>query len=120
MTPLGGGIPITEGSISFQDRRRDFHLHKLEMPLFDGSNPNRWLLKAERYFSLYRFTNEEKLEAAIISFEGDALLWYQWEHRKRLIVLWEEMKLLVLKQFRSTQAGSLHEQFLALQQVGVV
>ncbi|TXG60604.1 hypothetical protein EZV62_015177 [Acer yangbiense] len=34
--------------------------------------------------------------------------------------LWEEMKLLILKQFRSTQEGSLHEQFLALRQQGTV
>ena len=77
-------------------------------------------MKAEWYFTLHRLTNEEKLDAAAIGFEGDALLWYQWEHKKRPIVLWEEMKLLILKQFCSTQAGSLHEQFLALQQDGTV
>ncbi|KAI9192270.1 hypothetical protein LWI28_020290 [Acer negundo] len=81
-------------------------------------NLDGWILKAERYFSLQRFMNDDKLEAAaVIGFEGDALLWYQWEHKKRPMVLWDEMKLLILKQFRSTQEGSLHEQFLALQQV---
>ncbi|KAK2658289.1 hypothetical protein Ddye_004822 [Dipteronia dyeriana] len=59
---------------------------------------------------------EEKLEESVIGFEGDALLWYQWEHKKRPMVLWEEMKLLILRQFRSTKEGSLHKQFLALRQ----
>ena len=90
------------------------------MPMFDGTNPDGWILKAERYFSLQRFTNEDKLEAAVIGFKGDALLWYQRERKKRPMVLWDEMKLLILKQFRSTQEGSLHEQFLALQQEGSV
>ena len=90
------------------------------MPLFDGSNPDGWIFKAERYYSLHRLTNEEKLEAAIMAFEGDALLWYQWENRKRSIILWEEMKMLLLKQFRTNQTGSLHEQWLALVQDGNV
>ncbi|KAL5542906.1 hypothetical protein UlMin_010616 [Ulmus minor] len=71
---------------------------------------------AERYFSVNQLSNEEKLEAAIIAFEGDALLWYQWDNRKRSMVVWEEMRVLLLKQFRVTQAGSLHEQWLALTQ----
>ncbi|ESR37449.1 hypothetical protein CICLE_v10030074mg [Citrus x clementina] len=72
--------------------RHDFRFRKLEKPLFDGSNPDGWILKAERYFSVNRLSNEEKLEAAIIAFEGDALLWYQWENRKRSMMVWEEIK----------------------------
>lgn len=80
------------------------------MPLFDGTNPDEWLLKAERYFAMHHFTNDKKLEAAVIGFEGDVLLWYQWEHKKKPIAsLWDKMKLLILKQFRSTHAGWLHE-----------
>ena len=60
--------------------------------------------------------HEDKIEAAIIGFEGDALLWYQWEHKKRPMVHWEEMELLILKKFRSSRAKSLHEQFLAIHQ----
>ncbi|KAH9650018.1 hypothetical protein KPL70_026202 [Citrus sinensis] len=108
--------PNFGGGSSSGGTRHDFRFRKLEMPLFDGSNPDGWILKAERYFSVNRLSNEEKLEAAIIAFEGDALLWYQWENRKRSIVVWEEMRVLILKQFRVTQAGSLYEQWLALTQ----
>ncbi|TXG60193.1 hypothetical protein EZV62_014766 [Acer yangbiense] len=123
--PTVGGPAIgvthgSEGTSNVFEHRRDFRFRKLEMPVFDGTNPDGWILKAERYFSLQRFNNEEKLEASVIGFEGDALLWYQWEHKKRPMFLWEEMKLLILKQFRSTQEGSLHEQFLALRQQGTV
>ena len=108
--------PNSGGGSSSGGTRHDFLFRKLEMPLFDGSNPDGWILKAERYFAVNRLSNEEKLEAAIIAFEGDALLWYQWENRKRSIVVWEEMRVLILKQFRVTQAGSLYEQWLALTQ----
>ncbi|KAF8393178.1 hypothetical protein HHK36_021419 [Tetracentron sinense] len=73
----------TDGGTNFSGFRHDFRFRKLEMPLFDDSNPDGWILK-------------------------------------RSIVLWEEMKILLLKQFRSTQAGSLHEQWLALVQEGSV
>ena len=90
-----------------------------EMPIFDGTNLDGWILKAERYFSFHRFSNEEKLEATVIGFKGDTLLWYRWETKKRPIVLWEEMKL-ILKHFRATQTGSLNEQFLSVKQDGTV
>ncbi|KAL5578650.1 hypothetical protein UlMin_011092 [Ulmus minor] len=98
--------PNYGGGTSSGGTRHDFRFRKLEMPIFDGSNPDGWILKAERYFSLNRLSNEEKLEAAIIAFEGEALS----------MVVWEEMRVLILKQFRAIQAGSLHEQWLALTQ----
>ena len=36
------------------------------------------------------------------------------------MILWEEMKLRLLRQFRSTQTGTLHEQWIALKQDGSV
>ena len=50
-----------------------------------------------------------------MAFEGDALLWFQWENKKRTMVLWEEMKILLLKQFRPINTGSLYEQWIALE-----
>lgn len=32
----------------------------LDLPLFDGTNPDGWILRAERYFNFYRLTEEEK------------------------------------------------------------
>lgn len=118
--PFMGEVQGSDGSPGSAGFRHESRFRKLEMPPFVGTNPDGWILKAERYFAFNRLTNEEKLEAAIMAFEGDALLWYQWENRKRSIVLWEEMKMLLLKQFRTTQAGTLHEQWLALVQDGSV
>ena len=68
--------PNFGGGSSSGGTRPDFRFRKLEMPLFDGLNSDGWIMKAERYFSVNRLSNEEKLEAAILAFEGDALLWY--------------------------------------------
>lgn len=49
---------------------------KLDLPLFNGSNPDGWIIRAERFFSFYRLSEVERVEAAVVSLEGDALLWY--------------------------------------------
>lgn len=98
----------------------NWRFRKLDMPLFDGINPDGWILRAERYFQFYRLCEADKLEAAVVAMEGDALLWYQCENRRRKIRRWEELKGLILRQFRSIHAGSLHEQWLALTQTGTV
>ncbi|CAI9269565.1 unnamed protein product [Lactuca saligna] len=57
---------------------------ELEMPLFDG-NQSDWILEAEWYFSFYGLREEDKLDVAVMALQGDALLWYEWEHRRRSI-----------------------------------
>lgn len=90
------------------------------MPLFDGKDPDGWILRVERYFNFYQLNEEERMEAAIVGMEGEALSWYQWEHRRRPIRVWMELKDLLLKQFRPANAGSLYEQWLAVSQSGTV
>lgn len=46
------------------------------MPLFDGTNPDGYILMVERYFQFYRLTEKDKVEEAIVALEGDALLWF--------------------------------------------
>ncbi|KAJ9540003.1 hypothetical protein OSB04_026509 [Centaurea solstitialis] len=93
---------------------------KLEMPTFDGTDPDGWILRAERYFSLNRLSQTEKIEVAFIAFEGTALKWFQWENRRHPILRWEDLRRLILRQFRSTAKGTLCEQFLAIKQEGSV
>lgn len=70
----GGGVslghPIIGGGANWRFK-------KLDMPGFDGNNPDGWILRAERYHNFYRLTEEDKLEAAVVALEGDALLWFQ-------------------------------------------
>lgn len=47
-------------------------LTKLEMPMFNGTDPDGWLFRAELYFQLHKLTDEEKLTVTVVSFEGRA------------------------------------------------
>lgn len=104
----GGGGMVNNGG--------NWRYRKLDLPVFDGTNPDGWILRAERYFSFYRLNEEEKLEAAVVGFDGDALVWYQWENRRRPIRRWSELRELILQQFRPMHSGTLCEQWLAVVQ----
>lgn len=60
------------------------------------------------------------VEATVVALEGQALLWFQWEHRRRTIENWEQVKALLRRQFRSQAIGTLQEQWLAHRQGGTV
>ncbi|CAH1433236.1 unnamed protein product [Lactuca virosa] len=68
----------------------------------------------------WRLSEADKLEAAVVALEGDTLLWFQWEHTRRPVTRWKEMKSLLLRQFRPTNASTLHQQWLALTQTGSI
>lgn len=63
-----------------------------------------------------RLNNAEKLEAAVVCLEGDALNWFRWEDKRRKITNWEELKSLLLRRFRNNQEGSMYDRFLGLKQ----
>ncbi|CAH1440802.1 unnamed protein product [Lactuca virosa] len=93
---------------------------KLDLPSFDGKDPEDWIFRAEHHFDLNRLTNEERIEAAVVAFEGDAIRWFQWESKRSPMIQWEDMKLKLLKHFGITGSGSLFEQFLEVKQEGNV
>ncbi|XP_074323394.1 uncharacterized protein LOC141660315 [Apium graveolens] len=60
----------------------NWRFRKLDMALFDGSDPDGWIMRVERYFNFYRLSEEERLEAVVVALEGDALHWFQWEPKR--------------------------------------
>ncbi|KAF4368185.1 hypothetical protein F8388_022818 [Cannabis sativa] len=113
----GQGIDRGQSGHNYRHEQR---LKKLKVPNFDGNNPNGRVMQAERFFTCHHYDEDKKIEAAFISLSGDALLWYQYENKKRTILSWEELKRLVLKHFRGTQIRSLYDQFLLVKQEGSV
>ena len=116
----GGGFRGSNSRERGGPNTGNWKYRKLDMPIFEGNNPDGWVLRAERYFLFYNLTEEEMLEAAVVGMDGEALLWYQWEHRRRPIQRWEELKALMLRRFRPANAGTLHEQWLGVRQTGTV
>lgn len=112
--------PQPQPEEEFHGGHVNWKLRKLDLPVFDGTNPDGWILRAERFFHFYRLSEEDKLEAAVVALDGDALLWYQWENRRQPLRSWDALKRIILRRFRTTATGSLHEQWLAHYQSGTV
>lgn len=67
MGPHGFGSGRNGGSGSNRSNENfggNWKVKKLDLPIFTGTNPDGWILRAERYFQFYRLGEEETLEAA--------------------------------------------------------
>ena len=53
----------------------------------------------ERFFAAHRMSEEEKMIAATISLDGEALAWFQWEESRRPIQCWGQLKKHLLDRF---------------------
>lgn len=58
----------------------------------------------------------EKLAAAIVSMEGEAFAWLQWEDTHRLFRSWESFKGLFLKRFGPRDEEEMFESFFLWQE----
>ena len=49
----------------------------LEMPIFEGENPDDWIFRAEQYFEVNQLSENEKVETVALCFKAGALVWFQ-------------------------------------------
>ena len=89
---------------------------KVEMPIFNGTDPDSWLFRADRYFKIHELIDSEKFTAAVISFDGLALDWYRLNDELEAFTSWENMKLRMLVRFRTIRDGLLVGKFLSIKQ----
>lgn len=51
----------------------------MKMPLFEGDDPDGWILRSEKHFTVCRLNEEEKVDTVVVAMEGDAMKWFQRE-----------------------------------------
>ena len=84
-TKKGTAEKKEDGEEDGNDRDR---FKRVEMPVFDGDDPDSWLFRAERYFQIHKLTDSERLTVATISFEGPALNWYRSQEERDKFTCW--------------------------------
>lgn len=107
-------------SVERNRERGNYNVRKLDFPIFSGDDPDGWVGKVERYFEVYQLSEKEKLGAASLGLEGDALSWFHWEKKRRTIPNWQTLRRMILKHFRGRKGGSLMEQWMSIRQEGSV
>ena len=103
-----------------EESRVEILTQHLEMPILEGWNPEGWIFHVERFFLTHGMMEKEKIAVAIISLDGEALAWFQWQDGHRPILNFGELKACLLDRFRSTQEGTPCKQFLSLRKDGFV
>ena len=114
-----GGEPA--GSSTEKERRDvplfDMRLRKLEIPIFKGEigeDPLGWFHRVERYFVVNRLSEKDKLDAAVLCLEGEALEWHQWEEERTRMTLWAHFKEQLLLRFLPAKEEDRRAQFFNL------
>ena len=76
---------------------------KMEIPKFDGSDPNGWVFRIEEFFNFHE--TPENLRLRIVSFhlEGRASAWYQWMKANNLLTTWTEFLANLKQRFGASQ-----------------
>ena len=66
-----------EGTSSKEyEGKNEFRTRRVEMPPFDGLDPDEWLSRAKRFFKLNQMSEMEKMDAVMVNMEEDASAWY--------------------------------------------
>ncbi|KAH9778847.1 hypothetical protein KPL71_007489 [Citrus sinensis] len=81
---------ISDGSSGTHDSNPLLRTMKLEVPKFDGTDPNGWAFRINEYFDFHG--TSEDLRLCIVSFhlEGRASAWYQWMKANDLLTSWKD------------------------------
>ncbi|GJV46759.1 hypothetical protein Tco_1436971 [Tanacetum coccineum] len=76
---------------------------RLDVPKFNGSDPDTRILAINEYFSLLETTPEQRLRIIGFNMEGDATEWYRWMTRNKLVTSWEGFLESVRNRFGSSK-----------------
>ncbi|XP_058776595.1 uncharacterized protein LOC131650912 [Vicia villosa] len=65
-----------------------FRTPKLELSMFDGSNPLEWLFQADQHFNFYQLPPENRLGMMSFYMKGEALSWFKWMYKNQELTDW--------------------------------
>ncbi|KAA0051937.1 gypsy/ty3 element polyprotein [Cucumis melo var. makuwa] len=87
---------------------------KLEMPIFNGEDPDGWFYRAEHYFQMHLLNEHEKLKIVVVCLEGKGLSWFRWAENRKRFRSWKELKERMYNRFQSREHGMSCPRFLAI------
>lgn len=93
---------------------------KIKMPIFYGEDPEGWFYRAELYFSMNEYFEEEKLRIIGLYFEGRAFKWFKWYNDNEPFQNWDEFKMATIEKYIITQVELLCRELMDLKQIGTV
>ena len=113
--------PFTAGSSGYSaPLKGSSPKKKLELPDFEGKNPEDWIVRVEKYFSTNQTEEEEKLSLAMACMVGCAVTWLWMIQVRDELLDWRDFKMKIKRRFKPTRGGTILSQILLLRQNGTV
>ncbi|WVZ24155.1 hypothetical protein V8G54_002699 [Vigna mungo] len=93
---------------------------RVELPIFEGTDPMNWINKAEKFFAIQKVAEAEKVELSHMSMDGSAGYWFKFWMDKVSDRTWESLKEALLIRFESRPCGGVFERMAAIKQTTTV
>ncbi|XP_072147223.1 uncharacterized protein [Setaria viridis] len=93
---------------------------KLSFPAFDGSDPDGWIRKAEKYFELVGVLNESRVQIAVMYIVGKAEFWWRSTGGNASTVPWHQFCKMIGDRFNEESLYEVIARFHGLKQNGPV
>jgi hypothetical protein len=93
---------------------------KLSFPEFDGTDPDGWIRKAEKYFDLVGVSSEEKVQLAILYIKGKVEFWWRSTGCITANLPWHKFCSMITTRFNEVSHYEAIGQFHTLKQMGTV
>lgn len=93
---------------------------KLELPEFDGKNPDDWIFRMEKCFSVNQTVEEEKLTLAMSCLVSGAVTWLRMIQDREEPLDWRDFSMKIRRRFKPSRGGTVLSQMLRLKQMGSI
>ena len=93
---------------------------KLSFPEFDGSDPDGWIRKAEKYYELVGVPNEDRVKIVVLYISGKAEYWWHGTGCNANILPWHQLCRMIGDRFNETSSYEAIGQFHNLKQTRTV
>lgn len=87
---------------------------------FKGGDPFPWIARAKKIFVINRVKEEEKIQLAYISMEGEVVHWYCFIRCRTPCLSWSSLGPLMLQRFGVTIKGNVFDRLTTLAEEGTV
>ena len=106
--------------VEFAQQRVDTTYKSVELPLFEGGNPDDWLFQIEKSFEHNNTPEYAKLEEALTCLRGSAIRWWRQAKFRERITNWVEFQERVLVRFKPCRGDTALDLLLNITQTGTV
>ncbi|KAL4309574.1 hypothetical protein GQ457_01G052960 [Hibiscus cannabinus] len=93
---------------------------KIEIPMFDGTNPRSWVRKCQRYFNIFAVPETQKLELATMYLTDKAEIWFDGYIMQKHKLSWHEFVADICHRFETKNLSDVIEDFNKLFQLTTV